>query len=130
VKAYITCPVSHTRERLGLLPEIDAVVKSKGIDSFVFEIGGKPEDIFKRDYAQLGSCNLLIAEVSERSHGVGIEIGLSYCLGLERILLHEKGTSVTALAHGIPKTKIIEYDNLPDLKEKLSLALDDYVARN
>ena len=100
--------------------------KSKGMDTFVFQIGGEPEEIFKRDYNQLKSCDILIAEVSERSHGVGIEIGISFSLGHKIILLHQKGTSVTPLAHGIPKTQIIEYENLNDLKEKLSLALDKY----
>jgi len=128
MKAYITCPVSHTQDKLNLLPEIEAIAKSKGIETFVFQIGGTPDKIFKRDYNQLKSCGLIIAEVSERSHGVGIEIGMSYCLGLVRILLHQKGTYITPLAIGTPKTTIIEYEDLHDLKKKLSLTLDKYSA--
>ena len=130
MKAYITCPVSHTKDRLNLLPEIEKIVKERKIDSFVFQIGGAPEEIFTRDYEQLKSCDLLIAEVSETSHGVGIEIGMSYCLGLERILLYETGKYVTNLAQGMPKTTLIEYENLPDLRKKLSLALKKFIARN
>jgi nucleoside 2-deoxyribosyltransferase len=125
MKAYITCPISHTKERLNLLPEIKAVVEEKGIDSFVFKTGGSPSEIFSRDYEELKSCDLIIAEVSETSHGVGIEIGLSYCLNLEIILLLEKGKYVTKLAKGMPNTQIIEYSNIEDLKKKLSSALDD-----
>lgn len=124
MKAYITCPVTETRERLDFLPEIRKIAEEKGIDSFVFEIGGNPEEIFTRDYEQLKSCDLIIADVSETSHGVGIEIGLSYGLNLKRILLLEKGKRVTKLAQGMPDTAIIEYENLEDLKNKLSLALD------
>jgi hypothetical protein len=124
MKAYITCPVSHTQNRLHLLPLIEEIVHSLGIESFVFQIGGAPKEIFSRDIKQLQSCNLLIAEVSERSHGVGIEIGLSIHFGLQRILLHEKGTSITPLAHGIPDTQIIEYTTVDDLKSKLFLALN------
>ena len=123
MKAYITCPVSHTEDRLGLLPEIKLIVKKNGIEPFVFEIGGNPEDIFTRDHDQIKSSNLIIAEVSEPSHGVGIEIGMSFCLGIKRILLLEKGKSVTKLAQGMPETTIIEYENLDDLKEKLDSAL-------
>ncbi|MBU2639048.1 MAG: nucleoside 2-deoxyribosyltransferase [Nanoarchaeota archaeon] len=129
MKAYITCPVSHTKERLNLLPEIEKIVREKGIDTFVFQIGGEPDEIFRRDYSQLKSCDMIIAEVSERSHGVGIEIGLSFCLGLERILLHQKGTYVTPLAHGMPKTTIIEYGHLEDLKKKLSSVLNKYCSQ-
>ena len=130
MKAYITCPVSHTKNRLNLLPEIEKIVRERGIDAFVFQIGGNPNEIFDRDYNQLNSCNLLIAEVSETSHGVGIEIGLSYCLGLERILLYEKGKYVTKLAQGMPKTTLIEYEDLSDLRKKLFLVLSKYNPKN
>ena len=123
MKAYITCPVSHSKERLNLLPEIEKTVREKGIETFVFKISNDPKEIFKRDYEQLKSCDIIIAEVSEPSHGVGIEIGISYCLGLKIILLQEKDKNVTKLAQGIPNVIIIEYDNLKDLKNKLSKSL-------
>ena len=124
MKAYITCPVSYTKERLSLLPKIKEIIKEEGVDSFIFEVGGNPGEIFERDYNQLKSCNLIIAEVSERSHGVGIEIGLSFSLGLKRILLIEKGNSITKLAQGMPDTIIIEYNNLDDLKKKLKSSIN------
>jgi len=123
MKAYITCPVSHSKERLNLLPEIEKTVREKGIETFVFKISNDPKEIFKRDYEQLKSCDIIIAEVSEPSHGVGIEIGISYCLGLKIILLQEKDKNVTKLAQGIPNVIIIEYNNLEDLKNKLSKSL-------
>ncbi len=123
MKAYITCPVSHSKERLNLLPEIEKITKEKGIETFVFKISNDPKEIFKRDYEQLKSCNIIIAEVSEPSHGVGIEIGISYCLGLKIILLHEKDKNLTKLAQGITNVVIIEYQNIEDLKRKLSKSL-------
>jgi len=124
MKAYITCPVTHTNNKLDLLPEIEKIVKSKGLESFIFEIGGSPKEIFDRDFMQLKSSDLIIAEVSELSHGVGIEIGLSFNLGLKRILLLQKEKEITKLAQGMPNTTIILYENLEDLKEKLIFALD------
>lgn len=124
MKAYITCPVSHSKERLDLLPKIKEIINENGIDSFIFEIGGNPEEIFERDYNQLKSCDLIIAEVSERSHGVGIEIGLSFGLGLKRILLIEGGNSLTKLAQRMPDTIIIEYNNLEDLKKELKSVIN------
>ncbi|PIN89901.1 hypothetical protein COU60_02290 [Candidatus Pacearchaeota archaeon CG10_big_fil_rev_8_21_14_0_10_34_76] len=125
MKAYITCPVSHTNTRLDLLPEIKKIAEEAGLDTYVFEVGGTPEDIFKRDHDQLKSCDLIIAEVSETSHGVGIEIGMSFFIGMKRILLLEKGKEVTKLAQGMPNTKIIHYQNLEDLKSKLIHALSE-----
>ncbi len=124
MKVYITCPVTHTNDKLDLLPEIEKIVKSKGLESFIFEIGGSPKEIFDRDFKQLKSSDLIIAEVSELSHGVGIEIGLSFNLGLKRILLLQREKEITKLAQGMPNTTIILYENLEDLKEKLISALD------
>ena len=119
MKAYITCPVSHTQQRLNLLPSIKKVVEDNGIEPFVFEIGGDSRDIFERDYRNLKTSDIIIAEVSERSHGVGIEIGLSYSLGLKRILLIQVGSFVTKLAQGMPETTIISYQHKDDMIIKL-----------
>ena len=119
MKVYITCPVSHTDNRLGILPEIKSVVEEAGMQPFVFQIGGTPDEIFNRDYNELKNSQIVIAEVSERSHGVGIELGLSYGLGLKRILLIEKGQFVSKLAQGIPDTFIIEYQSITDLRPRL-----------
>jgi nucleoside 2-deoxyribosyltransferase len=124
MKAYITCPISHSKERWNLLPEIKRIVEEKGINTYVFEVGGDPKDIFKKDYSELKSCDLIIADVSEPSHGVGFEIGTSYSLDLKIILLLEKGKNVTKLLQGMPNTIIIKYENLKDLLKNLSLALD------
>lgn len=123
MKAYITCPVSYTQNRLDMLPHIKEVVEAHGIVPFVFEIGGDPKNIFARDYANLAASNIIIAEVSERSHGVGIELGLSYGLGLKRILLLAEGATVSKLAEGMPSTSILIYKDVEHLKEILALEL-------
>jgi len=104
---------------MNLLPTIKSIAENSGIDTYTFEIGGLPDEIFKRDYEQIKNCNIIIAEVSERSHGVGIEIGMSYCLGLKRILLIQENEHVTKLAQGMPDTTIINYKDKIDLKVKL-----------
>jgi hypothetical protein len=126
MKAYITCPCSHNQDYLKILPLIKNAVEKNNIEPLVFTVGGDPKDVFSRDYNALKSCSLLIAEVSERSHGVGIEIGLSYSLGLKRILLIKEGKFVTKLAEGLPETIIIQYKNEHDLVKKLDLALKNY----
>jgi len=125
-KAYITSPVSYTQNRLNLLPHIKAVVEASGIEPFVFEIGGEAGDIFVRDFTNLASSNIIIAEVSERSHGVGIELGLSYGLGLKRILLMAEGGTVSKLAEGMPDTTILVYKDVEHLKDILSIELTSY----
>ena len=124
MKTYITCPVSLSQKRLKLLPEIENVLQEVGYKTFVFKVGGSSKEIFARDLKQLESCDLIVAEVSEPSHGVGIELGLSYGLGLRRILLLENDKKLTKLAEGMPKTTIISYKNVEDLKRKLRATLE------
>lgn len=119
MKVYITCPCDHSSKRLTLLPIIRETVLENGFEAFVFEIGGDPEEILKKDYEQMKKSNLIIAEVSERSHGVGIEIGISYCLGLKRILLLREGEYVTKMAQGMRDTVLIRYKDEEDLKKNL-----------
>jgi len=124
MKAYITCPVTLTNKRIDFLPEIEKIVKFKGLETFVIKAGGTPEEIFDRDYNQIKSSDLIIAEVSEPSHGVGIEIGMSFPLGLKRIILFQKGSVVTKLVQGMPDTFIVEYEEIEDLKNNLNEILE------
>jgi len=120
MKAYISCPCSHSKKRLALLPTTQSIAEKNGWETFVFLIGGTPAEIFKRDYNQLKSSDIIITEVSERSHGIGAEIGISFCLGLKRILLIEKGENLTKFILGMPDTVIVEYENQKDLEKKLN----------
>ncbi|MCL4387048.1 nucleoside 2-deoxyribosyltransferase [Patescibacteria group bacterium] len=107
-----------------MMPVLEELIREKGFDIFVPFRSDDPKEIFERDYKELKSSDILVAEVSETSHGVGMEIGLSYEIGLKRILLLERGKYVTKFAQGMPKTEIIIYENIQDLKEKLNSSLD------
>lgn len=124
MKAYITCPLTHTQDKTNLLTIIDSVAKESGFETFVCRPGGTPDEIFQRDFKELKSSDVIIAEVSERSHGVGMEIGMSFCLGLKRILLLEKGNKLTKFALGMPGTHIVEYSDEKELETKLPNVLE------
>jgi hypothetical protein len=67
----------------------------------------EPRDVYTRDVNWIRACNVLIAEVSVPSHGVGYEIG--YAL--------EYGKRVLCLAHaGRPVSKMITGNPHPALK--------------
>jgi hypothetical protein len=138
MKAYITCPITHSNDKIGLLNSIKSVVEESGIDASIFEdaftyrVGDDvPADkIFNSDYNQLKSNDIIIAEVSEGSHGVGAEIGMSFCLGLKRILLIEEGKILTKLLEGMPETIIIRYIDEDDLVEKLKREVKLIMGKN
>lgn len=74
--------------------------------------------------AELQTTQWMIAEVSQASTGVGIEIGWAYLYNVPIIAIHKKGTprssSVAQLA-----TQYIEYTNSEELIKLLSTIIMD-----
>ncbi len=61
-----------------------------------------PQDVYARDVAWIRGCDLLLAEVSTPSHGVGYEIGYALSLGKKVLCLHQKGKKVSKMILGNP----------------------------
>ena len=64
------------------------------------EIGAQA--VFARDTAWIRACDVLIAEVSVPSHGVGYEIGFALGLGKRVLALYEEGKKVSKMISGNP----------------------------
>lgn len=61
-----------------------------------------PPQVYERDIAWIRACNVLIAEVSVPSHGVGYEIGFSLALGKPVLALYLEGRNVSKMIRGNP----------------------------
>ena len=85
-----------------------------------------PEEIYTRDTGWIDGCNLLIAEVSTPSHGVGYEIG--YALGLEKpvLCLHRENIAISKMITGNrdPNLTVIAYKTASDAIAKLRMYLN------
>ena len=64
------------------------------------EIGAQA--VFARDTAWIRACDVLIAEVSVPSHGVGYEIGFALGLGKRVLALYQEGRKVSKMISGNP----------------------------
>lgn len=67
-------------------------------------------------------ANLIIAEISYPSTGMGIELGWADSLGLPIIEIAKKNTKYSSSPTVIAK-EVIEYENSKDLIEKLTIVL-------
>jgi nucleoside 2-deoxyribosyltransferase len=61
-----------------------------------------PLEVYSRDVAWIKSSDVLIAEVSAPSHGVGYEIGFALSLGKRVLALYEEGRKVSKMISGNP----------------------------
>lgn len=58
------------------------------------------EDVFQRDTAWIQACDVLIAEISTPSHGVGFEVALALFIGKKVLCLHQEGQAVSKMIIG------------------------------
>ena len=65
-----------------------------------------PEEVYARDVAWIAGCDLLLAEISTPSHGVGYEIGYALSLGKPVFCLHRQGCKVSKMILGNPDPQL------------------------
>jgi 2'-deoxynucleoside 5'-phosphate N-hydrolase len=66
----------------------------------------RPSEVYARDVAWIRASDVLIAEVSVPSHGVGYEIGYALGAGKPVLALHEHGRKVSRMISGNPDTNL------------------------
>ena len=107
---YFACSITGGREFEADYQEIVAALTADGHEiptshlaqSDVMENERKltPQDVYERDVNWIRNCDVLIAEVSAPSHGVGYEIGFALNIGKPVLCLHQKERRVSKMITG------------------------------
>lgn len=100
------------------------------IDLFIFadvyQFGtGQETEMMHTAFQEIDSCDLLLAEVSEKAIGVGIEIGYAVAKQKPVIYLRKADAEHSTTAAGSAGKQII-YHNGPDLAQKLLSTLQPF----
>lgn len=84
-------------------------------------------DIYARDMAWLAEADVMVAEVTIPSHGVGYEIAQAETLGKPVLCLHRRGAErrLSAMLAGNPKLLCETYESLEELDLVLKRFLQD-----
>ena len=102
--------IAHLRSRGEVLTEHvgDAALSSSG------EEGLSDTAIYRRDIGWIAEADVVVAEVSTPSLGVGYEIAKAEELGKPVLCLfrENEGRSLSAMIDGSPRTMIRRYENL------------------
>lgn len=80
-------------------------------------------EIYNRDISWINECDVLIAEVTIPSLGVGYEIGYAESLNKRIICLYQNNASISAMIKGNDNITHISYDDIDELLIKLSACL-------
>lgn len=92
------------------------------------DAGKTPEEIFFRDINAVKESDILLAEISRPSHGVGMEIMQAYISNKRIILVAREDSNISFLVRGIPDVILLEYKDYRDLEEKLRKTLREMIS--
>ncbi|KUO40241.1 MAG: hypothetical protein AVW06_02650 [Hadesarchaea archaeon DG-33-1] len=128
-KVYLSVPIVANRDTR-TAREIAGTIKSAGHELISpWVISEDPNDglnevsVFERDAGGVRGCDMIIAEVSTPSHGVGMEIMLAHTLGKKVICVYRQGVRLSWMVKGLPGAVLIEFKDEGDLRKKLSMKL-------
>lgn len=65
-----------------------------------------PFEVYTRDVEWIRASDVLIAEISTPSHGVGYEIGFALSLGKRVLALYQDGCKVSKMISGNPDSRL------------------------
>jgi nucleoside 2-deoxyribosyltransferase len=84
-----------------------------------------PQAVYERDVQWIHECDVLIAEVSVPSHGVGYEIGYALKIGKPVLCIHQEERKVSKMITGNsdPALRVIAYTTKEDAISKTQVFL-------
>jgi nucleoside 2-deoxyribosyltransferase len=130
MKIYFACSITGGREfeknyqalTSFLLDEGYEVPTAHLAESNILELERvvNPSDVYARDVDWIQSSDILIAEVSVPSHGVGYEIGYALNLGKPVLCIYQEGKAVSKMISGNPDPLLTmkAYEDISQALEK------------
>lgn len=127
MKAYISISFSKRKEREKELTAIAETVKELGISPFVFVDNysfdpAQERQMMEQAMADIDTCDLFIAETSDKAIGIGAEAGFAKAKGKPVIYMRQKDSEHSTTVSGISDFQII-YRDTDDLKRQLAEVL-------
>ncbi|MGB3007920.1 MAG: nucleoside 2-deoxyribosyltransferase [Chitinophagaceae bacterium] len=124
MKAYISVSYNNRRNISKILKAITETLQDAGVSPFVFvDTYTFPVAEEKQMMAQamhdIDACGILIAEVSDKAIGIGVEAGYAKAKGIPVIYIRQKDAEHSTTMAGISDYQIFYKDDI-DLKNKLS----------
>ena len=113
---YFACSITGGREFESTYQEIVAALTGDGheiptshlVQSEVVEKERllTPQNVYERDVNWIKNCDIVIAEVSVPSHGVGYEIAFALNIGKPVLCIHHKDRKVSKMITGNPDSNL------------------------
>ncbi len=134
MKIYFAGSICGGREKVYDYKEIINVLKEYG-DVLTEHLGNEnisntgevmnPTDIYTRDINWLTESNLVVADITIPSLGVGYELAYAEKLNKKIIVCYENKENISAMIRGNNNFIQIPYDNISDLLTKIDEVMEN-----
>ena len=137
MKIYFSASIAGGRAYLAIYKKMVAHLKAAGHhvlsehiirdDIFSDEEKWAPKKVFEQDIQWLDECDVVIAEVSNPSLGVGYEICYGLHIGKKVLCVYQKGLFISKMITGNTAENLIlfEYAELGELFEMIERFLEE-----
>jgi len=141
MKIYFACSITGGREYEKNYQAITRYLLDQGYevptahlaDSNILDLERVvvPGDVYARDVDWIQASDILIAEVSVPSHGVGYEIGYALNLGKPVLCLHMAGRAVSKMITGNPDSllSVKSYEDIEQALKEINLLVNNVTQR-
>ncbi|TFG13992.1 hypothetical protein EU537_04635 [Candidatus Thorarchaeota archaeon] len=124
VQVYLSGPIIHEGLRKDdFYKSVIEHLEKRGIDVFApqFMASTDAKHIYERDVEQVKKSDLLVAEVSSPSLGVGMELMLAIELGKPVLIFrHRESERLSRMVFGATGKVLFEYSTLGEVEDMLS----------
>ena len=130
-KAYLSISFQNRKNVEAEIAAIRQALSAFHIDLFVFVDTclfniSQEKEMMQQAFADINSSDLLIAEVSEKAIGVGIEMGFAVATGKPVIYLRNAQAEHSTTAAGA-SNRVIIYENPEDVRKSLLTVLPSII---
>jgi len=131
LKVYLSVPIIANRslDRARLIAEVIVSAGHEVTSPWVLDApeADRPSvsDVFQRDTHGAESSDAIVADVTEPSIGVGMEIMAAHKAGKRVILVMRKGRAASRMLMHMQPKDVVEYHDDPSLITNLSSVLSD-----
>ncbi|MDG6928495.1 MAG: hypothetical protein JRN39_04180 [Nitrososphaerota archaeon] len=129
MKVYLSVPMIAGRalERARLMADVIGrgghEVTSPWVLGEIERAAGSGVNVFERDRLAAETSDVLVADVTAPSTGVGMEIMAAFKAGRRVVLVARKGSVLSRMVLHMEKKELVEFDDDRSLEEGLSAAL-------
>lgn len=127
MKAFLSISY-HEKDKLQKeIAVVETELKSHLFETLVFVkkyqfANNQTKEMMQLAFQELQTCDVFLAEISDKAMGVGIEAGLAYALNIPVIYFRKKHKPDSTTMNGIAMYEF-EYESIEDLKIGIKTAL-------